>query len=618
MGNDEAKNKLREIQAKIDAGKPSSKAGDAAPPARPSPAAGAAPMDEGAMGEKPATVTSTGRQGEGVSPFGETVSSASIPVPKIPSVTAIQRQLLEMQGQAAEAPSGGTVAGTSEPGEKTANGRAPAQDGYDNVQFDTLIGSYSVYTTAFMRAKNVLETLKDTGYFSEHGLEEVQVNILVEADGTPSVEVVRPKDWTQESTYSIEKMIIDMMENVLPEKVEPPQLDGQGMRIALMPLHINPRFWDLDVQERDKDGKPIPDKYKDTQMLQITLRKILNLHSKELQKKGVDIVNLTLKLKKTREVVLIAVKPAEARGILVDELMGKLKEFSTAYRDSTSPMLYPKTTDVIWPFEHKVERTWYPERAQILEAKKQQAGALPPAQPAPVTVPNAPAIQAQQPAAQAAPGNGGFVEPVAAERSGPAPKISDVNPDHIIAKVIESTDGRISFSVCLMNPETGKDREIQQIVLKTAAGSSKKTVVGGMDADVDLTDKDRPVLLLNRKPVPTVMAQPAAAESQAAQTIMMTAVAAQPAEKPSYRSEAEAAVVGAVATGMWVSIAAGWFQQVASKIPFIGQISIPQHTEMLGNIDSSLVAGAAAALTATVSAVLIALGVRSKKKGDTQ
>jgi|GEM_PF-6852519 len=622
MGNEKARElMLARIKAGLKGADTANiKGADAAPAnGRPQTAGTPEPMVDGQPGQKPATITSTGKPGQGTIPYEATVASASIPVPTKPSVGEIQRQLREQESQVAATP-GGTVSGLD--GSQAAGpGSAAPGDRYADVQLTKLLGSNSPYIHAFMPARSALESMKEIGYFSEHGLEMVQVNILIEADGTPSVEVTHPKDWTQESTYSIEKIIIDRMEKALPEKVEPPHQVGQGMRIVYPPLHVNPHFWDLEVKATGEHGDPIQGDIKNTQMLQLELRKFLNLNSAQLQKKGVDLVKITLKLKKTRDVVLVAVEPAGAREILVDGLMKELKEFSAAYRDVKSPMLFPKIRDVIWPFEHKVERTWQAERAQINAARQQQAGGPAVAPPAPVsgpiTVPNAPAIQAQQPAVPGALGNGGVVESITVpERSGPAPKLSDVNPDHLIAKVIESTDGRISFSVCLMNPETGKDRELQRIELKTG-GSSKKTTVGGMDADVDFSDKDKPVLLLQGKPVPTVMANPVAAESQAAQT--MVAAIAVPAKKPSYRSEAEAAVVGAVASGTLVSIATGWFQQAASKIPHIGQITIPQHVDILGqSIDSAYIAGAAAVLTATVSAVLIALGVGKKKKGDKQ
>jgi len=497
---------------------------------------------------------------------------------------------------------------TTKPGDSAASeradGNASVKDGYESVKLETLFGSQSPYPNALSRAKSALEDLNDSGYFSEHELNWVQVNFLIESDGTPSVEVVHPKDLTRDTTYSIERMIIDRMERALPEKVEPPSLKGNGMRLVYPPVSVNPCFWELDVVPKGPDGEPNTNDTKNTKMLQLELRKVLNMHSHKLQEKGVDIVRIQLELKKARCVVVRSIEPAAAREILGNELAAKLKEFSAAFSDAKSPMLYPKTKDVLWPFEHKVERTWHAKLPSEGPAPIAVVKAI--ASPNPLVAVEAAvaAAQAERPVAAR-----GMIETPSAQSSGTT-KIIKIGEDLIIQHKEISRRFAI-YDVCKLNAD-GKSEVVGSIEIPVEKKGEKKIIKdkSGKAFEVALRMRENGELEMDENGLEPVLD-----------------IAPAPVRKPSYRNEVEAAIVGTIATGSFFAMlpkAIEILKFYALNIPYVGNfmysINVPDQVNILGQtISSSALISGVAVVSGITSAILVGLGLRSKKKqGDKQ
>jgi hypothetical protein len=95
-----------------------------------------------------------------------------------------------------------------------------------------------------------------------------------------------------------------------------------------------------------------------------------------------------------------------------------------------------------------------------------------------------------------------------------------------------------------------------------------------------------------------------------------------PVKKPSYRNEVEAAIVGAIATGTFFAIlpkAIETLKFYALNIPYVGNfmysISVPDQVNILGfTVNSTALISGVAVVSGIASAILVGLGIHSKKK----
>jgi len=436
----------------------------------------------------------------------------------------------------------------------------------------TLSESMDKYGDSLREIRIILTEWKDKyGVFSEYGIHLFEAQFRFRTDGSVGIEMSATD--TNGKNVEVPNRVRESLETIVSKiKIDkPPEKDV----VVPIPIDRIPSFIERNAP-----------------LLKNALGSIVVSHNKELLEKGVAQVEIALTFERGKKSVRIdRVYPSGAEQMLRADIEKEIGNF--LIRGSIDN---PQWTDVKWVYEHAVERTW------IGKPKSDGPAPLAVVSPGPLKAVEAAVAAAQSERPVAAKGT----IDLAGQSSGTT-KIIKIGEDLIIQHKEISRRFAI-YDMCRLDAN-GKPEVIGKIEIPVEKKGGKQIIKdeSGKAFEVALRMRENGELEMDENGLEPVLD-----------------IAPAPV-KQSYKQEVQAVLVGAVATGTFFAIlpkAIETLKFYALNIPYVGNfmysISVPDQVNILGfTVNSTALISGVAVVSGIASAILVGLGIHSKKKqGD--
>lgn len=495
----------------------------------------------------------------------------------LPSPDSILKDLREQQAEADDVPKdesekpdspGGWGSGGKGGGSGTFPGKKTSESKPDELTMDEFM---QFYNDAFNALREGLKQLDD--FLSEREVKELEILCVVRQSGKIDVEVISKNE-------DLRRFVGEHLRaKVGLAKIDKPPEEVQRYR------HIH-------------DG--IPPFVATDDIVVNKINELITNKRHQLDAMGVDKVTIRIAFKRARNIEIESIDPEKAGGILVDELLKILRKYKNADRGNIK---FPKSADsVTWEYTRRIVATRITAPGIKSASPPSESTPEQDTSPEPAPAPTAEPIPLDKPVKRPAPAPVQQPSPEPTPQPAPQdpiPKTEDPTEDSQVRRVgpyevrfREQVKTIARYTVKKIDPATGQEQEIDTIEFETTGKGPRKKVI---------TDKIQQlavqVEVQDGKPVIT--------------DINVTEQEPKEQEPLTFWTQWEAAAGAAALTGTIVGLLPHSVQWIASKVPFLSTIKVP---EQVYSIPSSYIVAAVASVVAIGSGLIIWRDKSKKKK----